>query len=177
MTQDTQIDQGLLTPSLALRRFSTPQSGHLQRIEEKRARFGFRIGPIGLLIAPQTIAEAIVRPMVFPVPNAPSWLNGLMNLRGTLVPVFDLHEIFELGQEDKAEKVLCLVLDKGEAAAGFFIDATPQSIETDHRLKQPPPVPAPLGEHIAEAYYSHGMAWCEFDHESFFSALGKRINN
>ncbi len=177
MTQDSHPDQGLLIPSQALKRFSTPQSWHLKRSEEKRPRFGFRIGPIGLLIAPSTIAEVIVRPQIFPVPNTPFWMNGLMNLRGTLVPVFDLYAICEFEGEDHAERGLCLVLDKGEAAAGVLIAVPPQSLDLSRKLRQPPPMTAALSEHVAEAYIFQGVAWCEFNHESFFTALGKRIGS
>ncbi len=177
MTRDPHPDQGLLIPSQALKRFSTPQSWHFKRLEEKRTRFGFRIGPIGLLIAPSTIAEVIVRPHIFPVPNTPFWLNGLMNLRGTLVPVFDLYAICEFAGEGTAERGLCIVLDKGEAAAGVLIEAPPQSLDLSHKLRQPPPMTAALSEHVADAYISQGVAWCEFNHESFFTALGKRISS
>jgi twitching motility protein PilI len=165
-----------LTPTAALERFQPPHGLSVGAAPEEAAvRFGFRVGALGLLVAPSTVCEVIVQPVVYPVPNSPPWLAGLMNLRGNLVPVFDLHLAWELGEPQARSRHTLLVLDRGEAAAGLYIDELPHAVDTSHLLRQLPPMPVALREHVTNAYIENGIAWLEFLHQQFFLSLGARL--
>ena len=84
------------------------------------------MGGIGLLIRPDCISEVVKPPPIHPIPNTPAWLSGILNLRGNLVPAFDL--ALMLDESVAYERPLLLVIDRGEWAAGVKIDGFPQPL-------------------------------------------------
>ena len=81
-------------------------------------RYGFRIGHIGLLMDPDVKSELVNRIPIAAMPNVAPFLLGLMNVRGNLVPVFDLNRLLELGMSDE-KGTLVLIVDKGDRALGL----------------------------------------------------------
>ena len=74
---------------------------------------GFRIGheTFGLPIA---IVREIVRvPEITPVPNAPQYIEGVVNLRGRIIPVVDLRKRFggEIAELNKKSRVVVVELE------------------------------------------------------------------
>lgn len=61
------------------------------------------------------------------IPNAPDYVLGVVNLRGVVVPIFDLRKRFHLDNaEFNAETVIVVVKvehDKGERTIGMVVDA------------------------------------------------------
>ena len=165
-----------LPPSAALNRFKPPPgvTGGLVAVERRRARYGFRIGDIGLLINQDTTSEVLERWVVYPLPNVPSWFLGVINLRGNLVPIFDVKHFLQL-EENIREKHWLLILDRGENAVGLLIDGLPQAVTIQQTLSRLPPLPAMLGSHVTKAHVQEGRIWLEFTHHDFFKALSQRI--
>ena len=165
-----------LEPSAALNRFKPPPgiTGGLAAAERQRARYGFWIGDIGLLIDQDTTSEVLERWVIYPLPNVSSWFPGLINLRGNLVPVFDVKQFLQL-EEGPREKRRLLILDQGEGAVGLFIDGLPQPASARQALPRLPPLPAALRPHIAAGYAQDDQIWLEFDHRSFFRTLGGQV--
>lgn len=62
-----------------------------------------------------------------PIPNAPSHVKGVINLRGTIVPIIDLRQCF--GMESIAYTPITVVIvlkvrvEKGERVMGIVVDA------------------------------------------------------
>ena len=74
---------------------------------------GFRIGQetFGLPIA---IVREIVRvPEITPVPNAPTYIEGVINLRGRIIPVVDLRKRFggDIAELNKMSRVVVVELE------------------------------------------------------------------
>ena len=46
---------------------------------------------------------------VVPVPNAPSYILGILNLRGEVIPVFSLRKKFGLPESEVDDKTLLLI--------------------------------------------------------------------
>ncbi len=160
------------SPSAALSQF-VPAAGSRPTADsgmEEAVRYGFRIAGIGLLLGKATGAELVSKAHVSPVPNAPAWLQGLMNLRGNLIPVIDLAAAMGLPAAGESGS-LVLVFGKGERAAGVPIHAAPEAIKGLSAVAQLPPLPERLLAHAGEGHM-HGQAfWVEFRHESFFESL------
>ena len=168
-----------LSPIQALNRFSLPEqtiTKSLPPVVNPQLRYGFRIGSIGLLIQPHTLSEALERTTVFPIPNTVEWLKGLINLRGNLVPLFDLKPLLEMEMERKSrEKTMTLILDEGERAVGISIDGLPQAPDLSRGLQRLPPLPTILRDFVTASYVKDGLIWLEFDHRAFFEALVTRL--
>jgi twitching motility protein PilI len=166
-----------LNPSAALNRFKPPRGvgTGITPVERQRARYGFRVGGIGLLVGQDTVSEVLEQVPVYPLPNTPPWLLGLVSLRGNLVPVFDVKQFLELEDDKTQEKRRLLILDQGEKAVGVLIDGLPRVAVTRQALPRLPPLPAALRAHVTQAYVQDDLVWLEFDHQGFFRALGGRM--
>jgi purine-binding chemotaxis protein CheW len=61
------------------------------------------------------------------VPNQPEFMKGVINLRGAIVPVFDLRQRFDLGWRDYTEDTVIIVLRVQHGAQtrvmGIVVDA------------------------------------------------------
>lgn len=174
--EGTREGQRLLAPSVALTSFN-PARGTavgLKPVLRQRSRYGFLMSNLGFLIELDTVSEVVERPTVYPIPQTPSWLMGLLNLRGNLVPVFNFRLSLNLGGI-AAEKQHLLLLDEGSDAVGFFVESLPQPVTPDHRLPNPPPLPEALREYVGAVYSSDDTVWLEFDHRGFFQALAATV--
>jgi twitching motility protein PilI len=161
-----------LTPGKALERFEPPPEMVLAAaVEEKRARYGFRISNLGILIKPGCNSEVLHKPDIWDLPGSAPWMLGLINLRSNLVPVFDLRQLFGLPQRDIAAPRLVLVLDQGEKAVGLLIDDFPKPLVDMSFLPNLPQLPEELQAHVRAGYIKGDSVWLEFDHESFFENL------
>lgn len=62
-----------------------------------------------------------------PVPNSPSYLKGVINLRGTIVPIMDLRLRFDLPKINYGEETVVVVLkvftSTGTRTMGIIVDA------------------------------------------------------
>ncbi len=164
-----------LTPIAALTRFTLPaQSAAGAEAGTGPSRFGFLIGNIGLLLEPESLSEVIEETLIHPIPNTPPWFSGMINLRGNLVPVFDLKVLFGLRDEHNETRRL-LVVDKGNKAVAIRIDGLPKAFVPERCAKQLPPLPQALKEHVQKVYIHEEEIWLEFDFEAFFTAVGAQL--
>ncbi len=181
MTDDTssmatdEVVEPWLSPSEALTRFVPgEQTHHTEARKIVPIRFGFRVGDIGLLVPAGMISELVEELEIYPLPTTPIWFPGLINLRGGLIPVFDLKKLFNL-EDPGGEKPNLLVLDAGAGAVGLFIDGLPLTIDTGERMKQIPPLPEILRTHSQAVYMRERGIWVDFDFDGFFQAAGSQI--
>ncbi len=71
------------------------------------------------------------------VPNTPAYMKGVINLRGLIVPVFDLRERFQLGAENHHDAVVIILRvqsAQGEQEMGVIADAVAEVLETDSSM-------------------------------------------
>jgi len=62
-----------------------------------------------------------------PVPNSPSYIRGVINLRGTIVPIMDLRQRFGLPEAEYGNETVVVVLkvftSSGSRTMGIIVDA------------------------------------------------------
>ena len=77
------------------------------------------------------------------VPKAPDYINGVINLRGTVLPVVDLRKIFNLPAIETNEETCIVVLNvelNGEQfTLGALVDAVSEVLEIDPDTIEPAP--------------------------------------
>ena len=77
------------------------------------------------------------------IPNTPDYIQGVMNLRGIIVPIIDLRTRFDLEKVEYGKTTVVIVLkvktnDK-ERTMGFVVDAVADVYDvSDEQLKPPP---------------------------------------
>jgi twitching motility protein PilI len=137
--------------------------------------FGFRIGSLGFLVPADIFCEVIEQAQVNPLPNTQAWFSGLLNLRGNLVPVIDLHRFIGEAAADPKKRRL-FTIDKSEKAVALWIDGLPEVHGLAREpLKQLPAIPAVLAPFVTWGYVYEGQVWLNLRFGEFFQALGRRV--
>lgn len=153
-----------------------PFQGFVDDGETLNIRYGFRLGKINFLVNKFSMSEIVIKPVIYSIPNTPSWIQGLINLRGILVPVFDIKKRIEQDSDERKNDTL-IVLDKGERAFATFIDALPDSINVDEvdfiQIAPPDDIPEILKGHTTEAYKLNEEVWLELDYDTFIKNMTK----
>jgi purine-binding chemotaxis protein CheW len=103
----------------------------------------FMIGGEEYAISLLKVKEIIEYDTVTEVPKTPEWVRGVINLRGSVVPVIDLAVKFRL-PASVAGKLTCIVITEveceGEATVmGVMADAVRQVIDLKPRDVEEPP--------------------------------------
>ena len=148
----------------------------LPQLDEKNRKryYGFRIGELGLLALPESHSECLRNYRIYPVPNTHPWFRGMINLRGDLLPVFDLDRLL-FPDNEALDRQIILVLDKGEHAVGIVVEDYPCAIDGLQPLSSIPSIPELFRGHCLSAYATPGSVWVEFNHRSFFYSLSTKI--
>jgi len=175
MSQSGPLNQWM-TPEEALTRFKSEEMSlldlNLPSAEESKIRYGFNYGNVGFMIGESILSEVINDYVIYPMPNCNSWLSGLANVRGNLVPVYDLRELFDLGVEDKNYKHL-LIIDQGADSIGVLVEDLPIALDiidwkpSSHR----PKFSVNIAEYINQTYLIDAVAWIDFDHRNLFRSI------
>jgi chemotaxis signal transduction protein len=100
-------------------------SAPLAEDAKPEAFFGFCIGTYHFMVAANCVCEVLVETAIAAIPNAPSCLVGLSNVRGVLMPIYQLHSALALAPP---KKIIIFSVGKGDAAVGILIDALPISL-------------------------------------------------
>ena len=59
---------------------------------------------------------------ITPIPNAPVFVRGVMNLRGTVVPIIDLRARFSMNEKDYDQFTVIIVVNVGSRVVGLVVD-------------------------------------------------------
>ncbi len=84
--------------------------------------------------------QEIIRPVdITRVPNAPTFVEGVINLRGRIVPVVDLRKRFSLAEREQDQHTRIVVVELSDKVVGFIMDAVKEVIRVDRSVIEPPP--------------------------------------
>lgn len=72
------------------------------------------------------------------VPRMPAYMKGVINLRGTVIPVVDLRLKFELPEAAHTEQTCIIVVDVGREI-GIIVDTVSEVLDIEGRNIEPPP--------------------------------------
>ena len=75
---------------------------------------------------------------ITPLPNGPAYVDGLLNLRGDIIPVINLKKRFKMAEQRMNEKRI-LIARKNNIQIGFLVDDASQSMTVDESKVLPPP--------------------------------------
>lgn len=84
--------------------------------------------------------QEIIRTMeISKVPRAPDFVEGVINLRGKVIPIIDLRRRFglEYRQHDKNTRII--VIEITQVIVGFVVDAVSEVLRIPASTVEPPP--------------------------------------
>jgi purine-binding chemotaxis protein CheW len=137
----------------------TASRADLSEKEQLMQMVGFKIGKetfgVDILMVQEIIRSA---PITY-VPNSPEFVEGVINLRGSIIPVIDLRKRLNLHTANYAqEKDWILILDINGRVTGFIVDLVTEVIKIQESSIDPPPDILVAGLH---SQYIRGV--CEID--------------
>jgi len=104
---------------------------------------GFRIGRETFGLPISMVREIVRVPEITTVPNAPDYIEGVINLRGRIIPVVDLRKRFGVKSAEPNKKTRIVVVELGARAIGLIVNSAsevlripPSEIEEPHTVFQ-----------------------------------------
>jgi purine-binding chemotaxis protein CheW len=76
---------------------------------------------------------------ITPIPNMPRFLKGVMNLRGTVVPVVDLRAKLTMPEVEPSPFTVIIMVRVGGKATGLLVDAVSDVLSIPDAAIEPPP--------------------------------------
>ncbi|MDF2839548.1 MAG: cheW1 [Clostridia bacterium] len=75
------------------------------------------------------------------VPNSPAFVDGIVNLRGDVIPVVSLKKKFNLVESEVTELTRLIVINNGNRRTGFIVDDASEVITiSDKDVEEAPPM-------------------------------------
>lgn len=132
----------------------------------------FPVAGHGLFLDQQTAMEFLENQSPFYIPNNNPLFRGLINRRGSLVPVFDIRVLFDEGVRDRGGSRV-LVLGSGDDAVGIVLDATPYRVSVSEEQRSSPPIrlAQTFGEFLGESFERDGEHYTRVALEDFLYRL------
>ena len=99
----------------------------------------FLVGDVGYGIEISYVVEIISVQEITLVPHTHEYVKGIINLRGTVVPVIDMGMRFGQGEVEYTDKTCIIVLSLDEMSVGILVDGVQDVSNIDDENIQEPP--------------------------------------
>jgi purine-binding chemotaxis protein CheW len=125
------------------------------------------------------VREIIRLPEITPIPRAPSYIRGIMSLRGAVLPILDLCWLLSMPDSKPDRKSRILVASFEEAPVGIIVDAVTEVVEHKEEDLEPPPMLTSNGasDHIVGMVRYKGRLIILLDLERVYAARHRRIQS
>ncbi|HKV04955.1 MAG TPA: chemotaxis protein CheW [Candidatus Acidoferrales bacterium] len=110
-------------------------------MEKELQLVGFRIGRETFGVPIAMVREIVRVPEITAMPNAPEYIEGVINLRGRIIPIVDLRKRFGEIVEERSKKSRIVVVEVESRAIGLMVNSAsevlripPSEIEEPHNV-------------------------------------------
>lgn len=101
---------------------------------------GFTIGDEQFGVDILMVQEIIRSAPITSVPNSPDFIEGVINLRGNIIPVIELRKRLNLFREETASQdTWILILEINSRVTGFIVDSVTRVLKIMENTIEPPP--------------------------------------
>jgi len=73
------------------------------------------------------------------VPNVPEYVDGIINLRGKVIPIIDLRRRFGMERKEHDKNTRIVVVELNGKTVGFVVDAVREVLRIPKSVTEPPP--------------------------------------
>jgi purine-binding chemotaxis protein CheW len=99
----------------------------------------FRVESEEFAVDIQQVQEIIQMTAITRVPQAPHYVEGVINLRGNVLPVIDIRKRFGMAEAEATDSTSIVVVDVGGAKTGVIVDAVQEVLRLNRGAIEPPP--------------------------------------
>jgi len=151
------------------------EAQQLESQEAGTSKFYYTIADHNILLESGIKTEIIEKQNAFPIPHSPTWCQGMISLRGKLIPVANLHKM--LKQSEQSQSSWLLVLEKSPyPQLAIRIDRLPQQqliSDNDARTE----LSGTLPKWLTHSLKIDDKALLEADHTLLFEQLIQQNEN
>ena len=116
------------------------QDAGLEKKESLMQLVGFMIGEELIGVDILAVQEIIRETAITPIPNAPDFIEGVINLRGNIIPVIDLRKRLNLAQNDNSDgSHWIIILTVENRLTGFIVDRVTKVLNVPEDSVRPAP--------------------------------------
>ena len=91
------------------------------------------------------------------LPKAPSYMRGVINLRGVIVPILDLRARFGMGSTEPSRMHVVIIVIAGGRITGLLVDTVSDIISIERDAVRPvPDISSPAGEKFLDGLVAVG---------------------
>ncbi|MFN3579405.1 MAG: chemotaxis protein CheW [Pseudomonas sp.] len=91
-------------------------------LSETWSGVGFRLAGQPMVAAMGEVSEILHEPRYTALPRVKSWVRGVANVRGRLLPIIDLSRFFDPNASSPRKQRRVLVLDRDDLFVGLLVD-------------------------------------------------------
>jgi len=99
----------------------------------------FSIGNESYGVDVEAVESIIKMQEITKLPHAPEFVEGVTNLRGSVVPILDLRRRFGLAPEEATRDTRIMIVNMNENHVGMVVDAVTQVVRISAESIEPPP--------------------------------------
>ncbi len=99
----------------------------------------FRLGKEEYSLDILKVQEIIRHMELTRVPKSPDFVDGVINLRGKVIPVLDLRKRFGLPVDERTNETRIIVVDVDSRTVGLKVDAVSEVLRLPSDTVEPPP--------------------------------------
>lgn len=87
----------------------------------------------------QKVREVLKLPPITPLPQSLDFIEGVINLRGEVIPVVDLRKRFRLAKTAKSDKARIIIVEIDEGMVGLIVDSVTEVLHLSASAIEGPP--------------------------------------
>jgi purine-binding chemotaxis protein CheW len=80
-------------------------------------------------VAVSCVTEIVRLQKAYAMPDVPSYVRGVINLRGKVIPLIDVRSRFGMPESDYTDRTVVVVLEVGDATTGLIVDGVSEVAE------------------------------------------------
>jgi len=144
------------------------ESASISTRENDLSRFwtgiGFKLSGNDYIVRLSEVAEIISIPRYTKVPGAKKWVKGLANIRGTLLPIMDLHGFLGRKAPHSLRRQRLLVINHNDIHCGVIVDEVLglNHYENEEWVKEVPIQDELVEDFTKGGFYSDEKLWTVF---------------
>jgi len=109
-------------------------------LEDEEQLVVFRLGQEEFGVPIDSVQEIVRVPeLLTRVPKAPAFVEGVINLRGTVLPVIDLRRRLGLQDAERSDRQRIMVFLIDRVCTGFIVDSVAEVLKVERRAIEPAP--------------------------------------
>lgn len=87
----------------------------------------------------QKVREVLRMTHVTPLPQSAEFIEGVINIRGEVIPVIDLRKRFQLPEKEETPQTRIIIVEIKDNQVGLIVDSVTEVLRLPQQSIQPPP--------------------------------------